>query len=223
MSVIVLLAEIFRRAVADAAAERESRIEERDLLLRELDHRVKNNLAGMVGLIQLQRRRATDPSAIRELDTAVNRIESLAAAHDFLRRDRGDIDAVDMQPYLGKLCDALSKALLVSDRVKILCEVEPIALQQDRAASVGLIVNEMVTNAIKHAYPDNRAGQISVWLGVAEGHITLRVSDDGCGMPEKLRSGSLGHRLIDNFARRASGDPSITSSSAGTVFQLVLR
>lgn len=221
--IVILFAEIFRRAVADAAADRERRIEERDLLLREIDHRVKNNFASVAGLIRLQRQRAVDPTVEQELGVALGRIESFATAHQFLYRDAGHDGAVDMRPYLEQLSTALSQALLRSDRVRIRCEAESIDMTRDRAISIGLIVNELVTNAIKHAFPGDRGGCITVSLRKTNGKAELIVADDGCGLPEKVRDGSLGRRLIAAFVQQADGVLSTRSSSAGTSCRVLLR
>lgn len=222
-TIIILFAEIFRRAVVDAAAEREARIAERDLLLHEIDHRVKNNFAAVTGLIQLQRQRATDDIVRDELGVALNRVESFATAHRFLYRDGAQVDSVNMQAYLEELSAALSSGLLRSDQVRIVCISEPIEISRDRAVSIGLIVNELVTNAAKHAFPDDRGGRILILFQRVDGAIELIVEDDGCGGADKRRDGSLGRRLIAGFVQQASGELSIQTSPEGTSCRVRLR
>lgn len=220
---IILLAEIFRRAVADATADREARISERDLLLREIDHRVKNNFAAVSGLIQLQRQRASHETVREELGVALNRIESFATAHEFLYRDGAQVDSVNMQPYLEQLGGALSAGMLRSEHVRIVCIAEPIEMPRDRAVSIGLIVNELVTNAAKHAFPGDRIGRIMIMLQRIDDAIELIVEDDGCGIADRPRDGSLGRRLIAGFVQQAGGELTTESSPDGTVCRLLFR
>jgi two-component sensor histidine kinase len=222
-AIIVCLAEIFRRAVADATAAREARIAERDLLLREIDHRVKNNFAAVTGLIQLQRQRATNDIVRDELGVALSRVESFATAHRFLYRDGAALASVDMQPYLEQLSDALSAGLLRSDNVRIVCIAEAIDMPRDRAVSIGLIVNELVTNAAKHAFPDDRGGRILILFQRVDGAIELIVEDDGCGGADRPRDGSLGRRLIAGFVQQAAGELSTRSSPEGTTCRVRLQ
>lgn len=222
-AIIVMLAEIFRRAVADATADREAGIAERDLLLREIDHRVKNNFASVAGLVQLQRQRATNETVRDELGVALNRIESFATAHQFLYRDGAQIDSVNMQSYLDQLSAALSAGLLRSDHLRIVCIAEAIHMPRDRAVSIGLIVNELVTNAAKHAFPDDREGRIMILFQRAGDAVELIVEDDGCGITDKPRDGSLGHRLIAGFVQQAAGELSTESSAEGTTCRVLLR
>jgi two-component sensor histidine kinase len=222
-AIIICLAEIFRRAVADATAARESQIAERDLLLREIDHRVKNNFATVAGLIQLQRQRATHQTVRDELGVALNRIESFATAHMFLYRDGARGDVVNMQMYLEQLSAALSSGLLRSDDVRIVCISEPIDMPRDRAVSIGLIVNELVTNAAKHAFPDDRIGCVVILFRRADDAIELVVEDDGCGIADAPRQGSLGRRLIAGFVQQAAGELTTQSSPEGTICRVLLR
>lgn len=223
LSITVLLLEIFRSAIAQANAERDRQIQQGQLLLRELDHRMKNNFMAVSSLLQMQRQRADDPVVREELDRALNRVEGIATAHRFLYRDGATADQIDMATYLGELCMALDSALLRSDRVKLRCMVGKVTVNRDRAISIGLIVNELVTNAARHAFPDDRSGTITVSLYPADKGLELVVEDDGRGMPTQPREGSLGRRLIAAFVREARGELQTESSSAGTRCTVRLR
>jgi len=220
---MIVLLEIFRRAIAQANAERDRQIERGELLLRELDHRMKNNFAAVASLLQMQGQRATDPVLRAELASALSRVESIATAHRFLYRGGAPAGKIDMADYLRELCGALETALLSSERVRLRCTAESVMFDRDRAALVGLIVNELVTNAARHAFVDGRAGTITVaFRAVDDGH-ELAVEDDGCGLPDQPSGGGLGRRLITAFVGEAQGELVTESSHAGTRCTVRLR
>ncbi|UZK65661.1 sensor histidine kinase [Sphingomonas sp. M1-B02] len=217
---IVLIAELFRRAVRQAAAERDVEIAERDLFLEEFDHRVKNNFTLVASLLEMQRRRAGNGETADALAGALARVESIARAHRHLYRGAAAPGTVDMAAYLHELCTALSEALFLRGAITLECESEPAALPRDRAVSVGLIINELVTNAAKHAFAGRDHGAIHVRLEAHAPGWRLTVRDDGCGTPApaqtKGREGGLGRRLIDGFARQARGKVTTKSGPGGT-------
>ncbi|RYY45147.1 MAG: DUF4118 domain-containing protein [Sphingomonadales bacterium] len=217
----VLLAEMFRRSVRRATAERDREVAERDLFLEEFDHRVKNNFTLVASLLDMQRRRAGDGETAQALGAALSRVESIARAHRYLYRGgNASPGAVDMAAYLHELCSALSDALFLRGAIALDCYSDPAALPRDRAVSIGLIVNELVTNAVKHAFAGRDHGHISVRFEETPPGWTLMVGDDGVGMPAatlaKGRDGGLGHRLIDAFVRQAQGKVATTSTPTGT-------
>ncbi|MBX9796599.1 sensor histidine kinase [Sphingomonas sp.] len=216
----LVVAELFRRLVNAAAAERDRQIAERDLFLAEFEHRVKNNFATVASLLELQRRRA-DPAAAEALSAALNRVESIARAHRYLYRGPAGPGTVEMRDYLGDLCKALGMALTLGNRITLDCQSDSAALPRDRAVSIGLIVNELVTNAAKHAFVGRDNGRIAVSFRLIADGWTLSVSDDGIGMAstqsgDAAPEGGLGIRLIDAFARQAGGTMAFASDSTGT-------
>lgn len=224
--ITVGVAELFARAVRRAQAERDREIAERDLYLREFEHRVKNNFTVVASLLDLQRRRSSDPATIAALGEALGRIDSIARAHRHLYRG-GARDHVDMADYLGELCDALADSLLLRGTVTLECRATPAAMPRDRAVPIGLIVNELVTNAAKHAFKGREAGLILVSFGPSEAGWTLVVSDNGVGMPDVLPEptpgGGLGRRLIDAFTRQAGGTMTVDSDKLGTRVKVELE
>ena len=225
--VMVLIAELFRRTARHALVERDRQLAERDLFLEEFDHRVKNNFALVASLLDLQRRRAGEGETAEALAAALARVESIARAHRHLYRGGLSAGAVDMAAYLDELCTALSDALFLRGAITLDCRSEPAALPRDRAVSIGLIVNELVTNAAKHAFAGRDAGRIQVRFAAAESGWTLSVSDNGTGMPPetrtKGRAGGLGQRLIEGFVRQARGTVSTESGSEGTAVTVALE
>ena len=226
-AVTVLLAELFRSAAQRATHERDRQIADRDLFLAEFDHRVKNNFMVVTSLLDLQRRRAAEPATVEALGTALSRVESISRAHRHLYRGGSDHSGVDMQTYLTELCAALGEALLLNCVVVLLCEADPARIPRDRAVSIGLVVNELVTNAAKHAFVGRDAGEIRVTFRSAPRGWVLTVADNGIGMPATppidRAEGGLGQRLIEAFARQAGGRLSITSDPTGTEARLELE
>ncbi|RYE04520.1 MAG: DUF4118 domain-containing protein [Sphingomonadales bacterium] len=224
----VALAEMFRRAVRRAADERDREVAERDLFLEEFDHRVKNNFTLVASLLDMQRRRAGEGETAQALGAALSRVESIARAHRHLYRGGGTAPgSIDMAAYLHELCSALSEALFLRGAITLECHSDHAAIPRDRAVSIGLIVNELVTNAVKHAFPDRDAGRIQARFEKSEKGWRLAVSDNGAGMPEETRTkgrqGGMGQRLIDAFARQARGIVTTQSTPEGTTVTVELE
>jgi two-component sensor histidine kinase len=215
----IAIAELFRRAVRRATTERDRQIADRDLLLQEIDHRMKNNFAIVASILDIHRRRVTGEAA-DALGSALYRVESIARAHRHLYRGAGQSDAVQMRDYLGDLCAALADALLLRGGIVLACSVDAVAVPRDRAVSIGLIVNELVTNAAKHAFTGRAGGTITVGFRRRPGGWTLIVSDDGVGMPATPAPAGpdhgLGSRLIPAFARQAGGTIATETGPEGT-------
>ncbi len=218
---VVALAEYFRRIVRGSLQERDAIAEERRLLLEELDHRVKNNFAMVSAMIRMEMRSATEPDAAA-LKAMHGRIESIARAHQALYRGEGGVGEVPMRPYLVNLCASLNTALFHGNH-KVTAEVADISLGRDKAIAIGLVVNELCTNAAKHAFPGRDNGHVEVDLSLSGDTVVVSVSDDGVGLPDgPLRQGSLGQGLIGAFAEQAGGTLENVKTEIGTKFQLSL-
>lgn len=203
---IVALAHGFRRSSERADQKRSATLESRELLLRELNHRIKNNFQMVAGLLEMQRRTAVEPATAQALEDVIIRVHSLAQAHAALYAPTGDIQTIDFARYVDELCRSLSASLLLTTIVQLRWNCEPVSMPTDRAAALGLVINELVTNAVKHAFPDGRSGVIEVQFGRTTEGWRLTVKDDGVGMPMTSRpSSGIGRRLIEAFARQAGG------------------
>jgi two-component sensor histidine kinase len=157
--------------------------EQQALLLREVNHRVANSLQLISSLIELQARRVPDPDAREMLQRAAERVEAVTLVHRRLYTSN-DVQFVAMDQYLAGLVDELGRMAKSEDRqIGVKLSAEPIRVETDKAVSIGLIVNELVTNALKYAYPD-RDGEIRVSFGQDQAAIRLVVEDDGVGTPE---------------------------------------
>lgn len=225
---VLVIAELFRRAVRRATQERDRELEERDLFLAEFDHRVKNNFTLVAALLDMQRRRAKDAEAQEALSSALNRVESIARAHRHLYRGEAvSPGEVDMATYLEELCAALAEALFLRGAITLDCSCDHAAIPRDRAVSIGLIVNELVTNAAKHAFAGRETGRIEVRFEAVAPGWRLVVRDDGVGLPEKPKArskeGGLGQRLIEGFVRQARGKASTETGAEGTKVTVTLE
>lgn len=224
--ITIAIAELFRRTAHRATQERDRQIEDRDLFLAEFDHRMKNNFAIVAGLLDMQKRRASDPATADALEAAQLRVDSIARAHLHLYRGSHQPGRVEIRDYLGDLCAALSESLFLKGGIILTCDSDQAAVPRDRAVSIGLVVNELVTNAAKHAFPGRDIGTIAVTFRTKENGWILQVADDGVGMPAAPapagRDHGLGARLIEAFARQAGGVIRTESDQNGTRVTLEL-
>jgi len=170
----------------------------------ELNHRVKNNLAIVSAMLSMQGRRARSPELRAQLEIAVDRIQTIADVHASLYRT-GAKDEVDFAAYLQDLCNRLRRSVVDADRIDLEVETEPTSLALDKAVAMGVVVNELVTNAAKYAYPSPARGTISVRLGRVDGELTLMVGDSGKGLPADAPPGGLGMRLVRSLVQQVAG------------------
>ncbi|WP_417622274.1 sensor histidine kinase [Parasphingorhabdus sp.] len=215
--IIVFLGDAARNAGRWLVLEKEQHIAERDMLLVEVDHRVKNNLAILSSLLALQERKSENAEVKSALSKAASRVHSLSKAYESLRYDNLDnIAVVDMRDFLNRLAGSLREAMALDERIELVVAAEPCDLSRDRAGAVGLLVNELVTNAVKHAFVDRDKGIIRVeWRTVSEGAV-LVVSDDGVGLPDTVRDGAQGIQFLNAFAQMAKGELDSETSENGT-------
>lgn len=187
------------------------RNEEKEFLIKEIHHRVKNNLQVLSSLLHLQSRHIKDETALDAIREGQNRVESMSLIHQKLYM--GDnLAAVDMPDYVHKLSDTLLDAYRLDDgRIQISSEVQPLQLDVDTAIPLGLIINELVTNSLKYAFPDGQRGTITIKLWKnAEDKLCLQVADDGVGKaaaPVLKSSTSFGANLVDILSKKLKGTP----------------
>lgn len=183
--------------------------EEKARLLKELNHRVKNSLATVVGLIHFEEGLVGDPRLIGSLDRLQNRVRSMAELYDQLFHS-SDSDSVDLAAYLQKIAGYIGDSFAVAERgIHVETRLESLLIDSKRAISIGLVVNELLTNAFKYAFPDGRGGSVELGLRVADGLIVLEVGDDGIGLPQGFdpaRSKGVGFRLVTGVANDLSAN-----------------
>lgn len=216
----------FLKIARDATEQRrtqvsmEQSLEQQQLLNREASHRIKNSLLLVASLLTLQARTLKDPESQRAITEAVARVSTIAQVHDQLWR-QPTAAAVDLHVLLADLCMHLRGT---APNHVLVFEAEPVTVTSDKAIPLALLVNEIVTNAFKYAYPGG-AGEVRVTLSVPEATlISLEIADQGVGLPKGFdlagRSGSLGMRLIANLTRQLGADLKVTSGNPGTVFSI---
>ncbi|WP_158044197.1 sensor histidine kinase [Skermanella pratensis] len=204
--------------LARTAAEREQLLRQKDLLLREVHHRVRNNLQLISSLLSLQNRTITDSGTLQHFTEARGRIEAVAQVHEQLYlTDQPDL--MDFAAFLQGLCANLSRP-----GVPVICTRDPpMELPIDEATPLALIANELITNAVEYAYPDEggvviSGGPVRVILeGRSPGRVELRVEDDGVGLPLDFEQGHgrLGIRLVRQLTRQLRGQLSTGDCGAG--------
>lgn len=179
---------------------------EKDVLMREVNHRIRNDLQLVSSLLHLQGRKLADPDAKAALATAAERVRVMGRVHT--RLTRCDTHAtVDMREFLEGLCEDLRSALIGVRPVAVQVHADEITVPLSQAVPLGLTVNELLTNALKYAFPDGRNGVIHVSMACELGACRLEVRDDGVGMQGKApREGSLGLSLVRSLVQTIGGE-----------------
>jgi len=195
----------------------------KELLLKEIHHRVKNNLQVISSLLSMQAQSLQDVAAARSLQDSQERLQCMALIHERLNRD-DEPDRLDFREYAAALARDLFYSYGVdSERIHLRFEFEPISLGLNQAIPCGLILNELLTNSLKHAFPNERVGEILVKLSWGHGKpVKLTVGDDGVGLPTQFdwkESPSLGLRIMNILGRQLDGTVE-REPGAGTVFSL---
>lgn len=187
-------------------------LSEKEVLLKEIHHRVKNNLQVICSLLSLQARSVSDPTFLAMFKNSCSRIKSMALIHEKLYQTH-DLAHIDMAEYLQQLVIQLKGTYDVSGNISFHVQAEQVLLDIDPAISCALMINELVANAIEHAFPDGRPGEIWIELRSApSGEYTFIVGDNGIGLPEEFdihHSPSLGISLVNDLTEQLNGTISL--------------
>jgi two-component sensor histidine kinase len=200
-------------------------LKQKDLLLRELQHRVMNSLNILSSLLEVQRRYVVDPMAKEHLAVARNRIIAMGTVYRNLYQAH-TLEYVEFSEFLNTICSRSEAAYVGTDKVSIEIEAEPLQLSGVHAISLGMLTHELITNALKHAYSDGVSGSIKVTLKHKDdGSIELRFSDKGRGLPDNFQietASSLGMKVIASTVRQLGGTLEINRLEPGTEFVICL-
>jgi len=204
--------------------ELERRIKEKDILLAEIHHRVKNSLQIVSSLLALEADRIVDPQSLEALKDTRTRVRSMSVIHQTLYQSQ-EFDKVDFRSFLESFVPSLIQTYsLHPEEIKLEIRVDEINLPLDAAIPCGLIVNELITNSLKHAFPEGRGGTITVEFTKNEdGYATLMVNDDGIGLPKSFNfenSGTLGMQLVYMLAGQLGGKATV---NLGTPTKMEVR
>ena len=201
-----LVSEIKRRSTAEDLLR--TSLAEKEVLLKEIHHRVKNNLQVVSSLLGLQAGSVSDPAVLNLFEEGKNRIASMALVHEELYRS-DDLSRVDLRQYLEKLVQRLAGSLAGDAAVELALDLDNIPLNVDTAIPCGLLVNELVTNALKHGMAGRQALRLKVRTRLDQGRVFLQVADDGPGFPPGLdfrNTESLGMQLVVHLAEQLQGN-----------------
>jgi two-component sensor histidine kinase len=189
---------------------------DKERLLKEIHHRVKNNLQVVMSLLDSQADSLQDKAALSAIQESQHRVQAMALIHQKLYQSES-VARIPMTEYIEEVVAYLSDSYSLYQPIRFDVEVEDIELDVTLAVPLGLIINEAITNAFKYAFPQGRAGTITVHLKrIEEASYALVIADDGVGLPanyDPSRSRSLGMTLIHGFSRQLGAKLTITSSS----------
>lgn len=184
-------------------------LKEKETLLQEVHHRVKNNLQIISSIMSLQSSYVKEEGTKEILTECQNRIKSMSFIHDSLYLNK-DLDSIDFNFYIKGLCRNLIQSYSIDpSKIVLDCQVDDVALSLDQAIPCGLIVNELVSNSLKYAFPEERKGTLQIHMKHKEGRLALMVSDDGVGFDENIRLeeiDSLGLQLVFTLIEQLDGE-----------------
>lgn len=190
------------------------------VLTREISHRVKNSLAMVAGFLHMQSRMSSDATLQRALADAKTRVHTIAQVHDRLWRSN-EVYTVDIGEFMSELCEQFQQTAQPGQTLH--CDFPSLEVLTDQAVPLGLLANELVTNAFKYAYPDGDGDVLISIRPTDGGHLRLEITDHGVGLPqgfEAAGSNSLGMKVIDSFSRQLGGRALWEDAGPGTRFVL---
>ena len=219
-----ILEDITDRKKAEEKLEKS--LEEKNLLLKEIHHRVKNNLQIISSLLELQQEYVKDDlTAVNVLKESQNRVLSMAMLHEMLYQSK-DLSHINFSDYIKNLISNLLYSYSTKNNIKPIISVENIFLNIETSVPCGLIISELVSNSLKYAYPNNKTGELSISLKSLNKEFELIISDNGIGFPEELDfrniESSLGLKLVNSLVNQLDGSIELDRSQ-GTEFTIKFK
>ena len=204
-------------------------LKEKEVLLKEIHHRVKNNLQIICSLLRLQSVHVKDKQALELFEESLNRVQSIALIHERLYQSQ-DLACIDLAQYIDSLANGLYRIYNHQpDRITMDVEVEDVSFEINRAVPCGLIINELISNALKHAFPPDWKGKGKIKILIrpcGDNMIEMSVSDNGIGMPKDFRVGkseSLGMHLVHILVKDQLDGKIRLNRRGGTKFQVTFK
>jgi two-component sensor histidine kinase len=214
--------DITERHKAEQAVE--NALAEKEVLLKEIQHRVKNNMQVMISLLQMQSLRVKDPVDAKLFKDSQERIRSMALVYERLHQS-SDLSRISLKHYVTSLVTGLVHSYNLSPVTpRTIIDVPDIPVSLDIAIPCGLIINEVISNSLKYAFPDDRCGTIRLKIEYTNPKMVLTMADDGIGLPEKVivgRTSSMGMQLIFSLVEHQLGGKIKLDRSGGTRYEIV--
>ena len=196
-----------------------SALAQNQILIKEIHHRVKNNLQVISSLLSMQERKIKDEGTKEALKSSKSRVQSMSILHQNLYTGE-NLKDIEVDEYMDKLIQNIIDTYNIDNTIQFTIDVDPIALDIDTLVPLGLISNELICNAIKHAFEDGEDGKIDISLKSDENQITLRITDDGKGFEGNeipTKKDSIGSRLIKSFTKRLDGTIIIDHTNGSSI------
>jgi PAS domain S-box-containing protein len=208
----------------ESEAKLQASLKEKELLLKEIYHRVKNNLQVVYSLLNLQSRKVSDPVALSVLRDSQNRVRAMALVHEKLYKS-DDLTRIDLADYIRSLAYSLLETYHSgSSHIALRLEIEPYSLDIETALPCGLILTELMSNSLKYAFPGGRPGEITITSSLrTDRQVCLQVRDNGIGLSNDFdlgRVSSLGLSLVQNLTKQIKGEVTILPRPVGSAFQI---
>jgi len=200
-------------------------LEEKEVLLSEIHHRVKNNMQIISSMLRLQGRYIKDETYLQIFKDSQNRIRSMALIHEKLCQSE-NMANIDLDSYIRDLANSLYRTYAIAENVELKIDVENVSLSIDSAIPCGLIINELISNALKYAFPNGREGEISINFRRIGDEVELVVKDNGIGMPQDLdlkHVESLGLQLVTTLVENQLRGNLELSRTEGTEFRITFK
>ncbi|MCC5644212.1 PAS domain S-box protein [Nostoc sp. CHAB 5824] len=229
LAIAIQQSSIFEQAQTELIQRQKAQVKlktalaEKEVLLKEVHHRVKNNLQIVSSLLQLQSQTLKDPEVIKVLRESQNRIESISLIHKNLYTS-ANIGQIDVADYIHNLAASLLISYQICPgRIALETDIDSVSLNVDQAIACGLVINELISNALKHAFPNHQVGTINIALHNVGNNIEMIIRDNGIGLPDNLdwtNTDSLGLSLVyDLVTEQLEGDITLERNH-GTVFKI---
>lgn len=200
-------------------------LKEKEVLLKEVHHRVKNNLQVISSILNLQSSYVTDKKTLDILRESQNRIKSMSFIHEILYQTK-DFSSINFSEYVVNLTNNLIHSYSRNNNINLKLGVGNVFLNLDLAIPCGLIINELVSNSLKYAFPDQKKGTVDISIKQAEEFITIEIADNGTGLPKGIdyrNTESLGLQLVMTLVEQLEGDIVLDNSSKGAKYKVVFR